>query len=138
MAHQKRKFNFTLSKIESLLEMVKAIIPIGNPDWEKILNKHASRYPTKDSTAKLLKRKVQELARTKIPTGDPNMPPHIRKAKHFYYKIVLATDGSTGASEDGGGDLDNERDDEFEDDEEDNDEEDGIVKNKHQFLLPLS
>jgi hypothetical protein len=43
------------------------------------------------------------------------MPPHIRKAKHIYYKIVLATDGSTGGSEDGG-DLDNERDGELEED----------------------
>jgi hypothetical protein len=85
MAQQKRGFKFALSKIESLLEVVKVIIPIGNPDWDKILNKHASHYPTKDRTAKSLKRKFQELACTKIPTGDPNMPPHIRKAKHIYY-----------------------------------------------------
>jgi hypothetical protein len=32
MAQQKRGFKFTLSKIESLLEVVKAIIPIGNRD----------------------------------------------------------------------------------------------------------
>jgi hypothetical protein len=32
MVQQKRGFKFTLSKIESLLEVVKAIIPIGNPD----------------------------------------------------------------------------------------------------------
>jgi hypothetical protein len=56
------------------------------------------------------------------------MPPHICKVKHIYYKIVLATDGSTGASEDGGGDLDNERNDEFEDDEEDDEEEGGMVE----------
>ncbi len=109
MVQQKRGFKFSLSKIESLLEVVEAIIPIGNPDWVKILNKHASCYPTKDCTAKSLKRKFQELAHTKIPTRDPNMPSHICKAKHIYYRIVQATDGSTGGSEDGA-DHDNERD----------------------------
>jgi hypothetical protein len=59
MSQEKRGFKFALSKIESLLKVVKAIIPIGNPDWEKILNKHASCYPTKDCTAKLLKLKAQ-------------------------------------------------------------------------------
>jgi hypothetical protein len=38
MAQRKRGFKFALSNIESLLKVVKAIIPIGNPDWDKILN----------------------------------------------------------------------------------------------------
>ncbi len=105
MVQQKRGYRFALSKIDSLLKVIKAIIPIGNSDWDKILNDHASRYPTKDCTAKSLKRKFQELARAKIPTGDPNMPPHICKTKHIYYRIVQATDGSTGGLEDGA-DLD--------------------------------
>ncbi len=54
MAQQKRGFQVALSKIESLLEVVKTITPIGNPNWEKILNKHTSCYTTKDCTAKLL------------------------------------------------------------------------------------
>jgi hypothetical protein len=127
MAQEKRGFKFALSKIESLLKVVEAIIPIRNLDLDKILNEHASRYPTKDCTAKSLKHKFQELTRTKIPTGDPNMPPHIRKAKQIYYRIVQATDGSTGGSEDGA-DLDNERDGEFEDNGEDDDEEGGMVE----------
>jgi hypothetical protein len=45
----------------------------------------------------------------------------------MYYKIVLATDGSTNESEDGG-DLDNERDGEFEEDKKDEEEEGGMVK----------
>jgi hypothetical protein len=135
MVQQKRGFKFALSKIESLLEVVKAIIPIGNPDCDKILNEHASCYPTKDCTATLLKRKFQELAHTKIPTEDPNMPPHICKAKHIYYRIVQATEGSTGGSEDGA-DLDNERNGEFKDEEEDDDEEGGMVEvNNNSFTL---
>jgi hypothetical protein len=63
------------------------------------------------------------------------MPPHICKAKHIYYRIVQATDGPTGGSEDGA-DLDNERDGEFEDDEDDDDEEGGMVEvNTNSFSL---
>ncbi len=62
-----------------------------------------------------MKYKFQEFAHTKIPTGDPNMPPHICKAKHIDYKIVLTTEGPTGGLEEGG-DFDNERDGEFEED----------------------
>jgi hypothetical protein len=69
MAQQKRGYKFALSKIDSLLKVIKAIITIGIPDWDKILNEHPPRYPTKDHTAKSLKRKFQELARTIIPTG---------------------------------------------------------------------
>jgi hypothetical protein len=115
--------------------VVKAIIPIGNPNWEKILNKHASHYPTKDCTAKLLKHKFQELVRTKIPTGDPNMPHHICKAKHIYCRIMQATNGSTGGLEDGS-DLVSERIGEFEDDEEDDEKEGGMVEvNNDSFSL---
>jgi hypothetical protein len=48
MVQQKRGLKFALSKIESLLEVVKAIISIVNPNWEKILKEHVSCYPTKD------------------------------------------------------------------------------------------
>jgi hypothetical protein len=54
MAQQKRGFEIAQTKIESLLEVVGAIIPIRNHDWEKIDNEHASHYPTKDCTTKML------------------------------------------------------------------------------------
>jgi hypothetical protein len=53
-------------------------------------------YPQQDRTMESLKRKFQEIARAKIKTGYPNMPPHIGGAKWVYYAIVKKTDGSTG------------------------------------------
>ncbi len=72
-----------------------------------------SHYPTKDCTAKSLKRKIQELACTKVLTGGPNYPPYVCNANPIYYKIAPVTDGSMDQLEDGG-DLDNERDGAFE------------------------
>ena len=31
-----------------------------------------------------------------MPTGDPNCPPYVRNTKQIFYKIVQATNGSTG------------------------------------------
>jgi hypothetical protein len=59
-----------------------------------------------------------------VPTGDPNCSPHICNARN----ILLATDGSAGGVEDGGGDFDNERDGGFEGGGEDDDEEGGMVE----------
>jgi hypothetical protein len=105
----KEGVKFALSKVESLLEVIDEIILIGNLDWERVWNKHLAQYPTEDWTTEYLKHKFQELACMKVRTGDPNCPPHVCNAKRIYYKIVLATDGSTGGSEDGG-DIINERD----------------------------
>ena len=95
----RRGFKFTVSEIEHLLETIEDVIPIGNPDWERIWQEHSARYPTKERTSESLKRKFQELARKKIPTGDPNCPPYVRAAKRIFHKIVQATDGSTGGSD---------------------------------------
>jgi len=95
----RRGFKFTVVEIEHLLETIEDVILIGNPDWERIWQEHLACYPTKERTSESLKCKFQELARKKNPTGDPNCPPYVRDAKQIFYKIVQATDGSTGGSD---------------------------------------
>jgi hypothetical protein len=119
MAKGKRGAKFTIAELECLLDVIDEIVPIGNPDWERVWDKHVSTFPTKERTVESLKQKFQGLTRHKIPTGDPECPPHICNAKRIYRKIVLATDGSTGGS-DG---SDDEREDDAEEDEEGNEEE---------------
>ncbi len=110
-----------------MLEAIDEIIPIGNPDWERVWDRHMACYPQKERTAESLRRKFQTLVLKKMKTGDPNCPPHIRSAKRIYRKIVEATDGSDGQSykdvDDDDGEEDNEEDndDGKEDDKEDDD-----------------
>jgi hypothetical protein len=98
-----RGFKFTVAKIEHLLKAIDEVVPKGNPDWERIWQEHLSRYLTKEQTTELLKCILQEFSRRKVPTGDPNCPPYIHDAKQIFYKIIQATDGSTGGSD---GDFD--------------------------------
>ena len=118
----RRGFKFTVQELESMLEAIDDIVPIGNPNWERVWDRHNTRYPQKNRTAESIRRKFQTLVKKKMKTGDPNCPPHIRSAKRIYRKIVEATDGSDGESN-------KEReDDDDEDDKEDNsDDEDADV-----------
>jgi hypothetical protein len=95
----RRGFKFTTQEIESLLDVIEEIIPIGSPDWEKVWDRHMVCYPKKEQTAKLLRCKFQELAK-KNPTGDPNCPPHVCSAKRIYQLVVKAKDGLDGESGD--------------------------------------
>jgi hypothetical protein len=100
MPPKKRGFKFTSHELESLAEVVADIIPMSNTDWDNILEIHVENFPGLNRTSDSLKRKFQEMARTKIPTGDPNCPNHIRLAKRAYYKLIKASDGSTGGGSD--------------------------------------
>jgi hypothetical protein len=45
MAKGKRGPKFNIAEIESLLKVVDEIIPIGNPEWEQVWDKHLSHFP---------------------------------------------------------------------------------------------
>ncbi len=66
-----------------MLDIINNIIPIGNPDWEKVWQEHLAAYSAMERTPELLKCKFQELVCKKNPTGDPNCPPYVREAKQF-------------------------------------------------------
>jgi len=126
MAKGKRGAKFTTAELEHLLDIVEEILPIGTSEWERVWERHDVDFQAKERTPESLKRKFQELARKKIPTGDPECPPYVRKAKHIYHKIILATDGSTGGSDAGlGFEVENENDGDDDNEEEEEEEEEG-------------
>ncbi len=98
MPPKKRGFKFTTHELESLADAVADIVPMS--DWDTVWEAHNESFPGLNRTSDSLKRKFQEMARTKIPTGDLNCPHHIRVAKRVYYKLIKATDGSTGGGSD--------------------------------------
>jgi hypothetical protein len=100
MAKGKRGLKFTIRELESLVETVEELVPIGNTKWERVWDRHVALYPEQDRTVESLKRKFQEMVRAKIKTGDPNKLPHICGAKRAYFAVVKKTDGSTGGGSD--------------------------------------
>ena len=56
-------------------------------------------YPREARTVESLHRKFQEIARRTGPTGDPNCPPYVIKAKQINRQLVQMIDASSGGSE---------------------------------------
>jgi hypothetical protein len=79
----KRGFKYTITEMESLLDVIEEVVPIGNPHWEQVWDKHNTCYPNKEQTAESLRCKFQKMAHKKMPTGDPNCPSHIYSANAF-------------------------------------------------------
>ncbi len=74
-------------EIDSLLDLLEEHLPIASIEWERIENLHKCNFPTEDRTRESLKRKFQDLYRSKIPTGNPSMPNNIRRAKRIHQLI---------------------------------------------------
>ena len=97
MPKGKRGLTFTARELENLADTVEEIVPISHTEWDRVRDQHSEFFPEQNRTTESLRRKFQWMVKMKIPTGDPNMPRHIRVAKRANYAIVKATDGSTGS-----------------------------------------
>lgn len=90
---------FSITETENLLELIEEVLPIGMNEWDAVLARHVSRYPENDRTRDSIKRKFASLYNSKKPTGDPNCPPTVRKAKQLYNLIKERMDISDCESE---------------------------------------
>jgi hypothetical protein len=79
-----------------MIEIVENILPISGAEWDVVASEHQKYYPDHDRTRDHLRTKFNALARTNVPTGDPNMPDHISEAKPVRRLIVDKTEGATG------------------------------------------
>jgi hypothetical protein len=119
-ANRNRGLNFTENEVTNMLDLIEDKQPIGSNEWEEIERLHAANFPDKNRTKDTIKRKFQLLALKEVPTGDPNIPTNVRRAKEIYSNIKRRTNlGEDGNEEDeaslsSASDDDNEVDDAFE------------------------
>ena len=73
--------NYSPVEIPCLLDCIKARLPVSGVDWKDAANLHGVAFAVR--TVESIRRKMNELQRLKIPTGDPNMPPTVRQAKRI-------------------------------------------------------
>jgi hypothetical protein len=71
-----------------MLECAREILPISGAEWDMVATRHATFHPDLDRTGDQLKKKFNKLARTMVPTGNPNIPPMIREAKEIQELII--------------------------------------------------
>lgn len=83
--------NYTHAEIEKLFDVIEEVEPIGSNHWAQVWIEYSewakeNAYSTRD--AAMVKQKFDPLANENRPTGDPNCPPSVRRAKRFARAII--------------------------------------------------
>ena len=80
--------NYSAAQIDVLFETVHKVLPISGMEWDLVAICHSCFHPELDHTGDQLKKTFNRLAKTKIPTGDPNVPLHIFEGKEIRKLII--------------------------------------------------
>jgi len=79
---------YTDEELLFLLDIVEDILPIGPAQWDVVTWKFCKKFPRNGHTVISFCRKFNDLKSMKIPTGDPNMPETVFRAKVIAEKIM--------------------------------------------------
>lgn len=81
-----------------LLEAIETQLPIGQIAWQSVMHYFNARVPEdRERDERSLRFKFNALVATKAPTGDPNIPSHVLKAKEVQEKIIENSEMIDGA-----------------------------------------
>jgi len=80
---KRRSTNFSERELQSLLDTIESILPIGSGEWDRVMIEHSIDFQEQHRTMESLRRKFRDLHLKKAPTGDPNMPATVRRAKEI-------------------------------------------------------
>ena len=96
----KRGPGFSSQEVQALLDTIERILPVGGIQWHAVLLEHERQFPELRRTKDALKRKFAALYNTKMPTGDPNIPPDVLQAKRLYEEIKKNAEVCIGGGDD--------------------------------------
>ena len=94
-----RGTNFSPEEVDCMLELIEKHMPLSASQWQKVVDEHMMRFPTTDRDIDGLRRKFNALASKKIPTGDPFIPPDVKKAKKIRNDLSKFSGLKTGSPE---------------------------------------
>lgn len=87
-----RGATFTALELSSFLDLLEERLPISLDEWDMVTALHLATFPEPNRNKDTLKRKFQMLYSTKMPTGDPNIPPNVLRAKRINNEIKEKTE----------------------------------------------
>jgi hypothetical protein len=93
------------NEIDILLDAIKKNVPIGQIAWQTVMHYFNARVPPdRERDERSLRNKFNAMVNMKAPTGDPNIPNNILRAKQLSEKIIEHSemvDGSNMSDESG-------------------------------------
>ena len=102
--HVGRGGNYSAAETNCLLDVIAEFRPVSGYDWAAAEAEFSNRWPSSNRDVTSMKRRYGNLHRKKPPTGSPDCPPEVRRAKRIYQDILEgldASDGGSGISRDG-------------------------------------
>jgi hypothetical protein len=84
---KKRKVNgggdmkYREDELDYLMQVCEDILPMGKYEWERVTTRYNSKYPRRQRKMVNLRNQFNTFAKAKPPTGDPDCPPLVRRAK---------------------------------------------------------
>ena len=92
-------FNWDSRQTDCLLEQVRAVLPRGHHEWEKVVANY-NALMSESADYNRLKDKFFKLVRTVKPTGKNTKPSHIQQAQEISAEIEARVHGGLGDGED--------------------------------------
>jgi len=97
---KKPDLRFTTEEKLELMSTLEQIVPVSQVDWDAVENDFNFNFPHRERTAAGLCRFFNGCAKTKAPTGDPNIPVWVRKAKDIQEAIINRSDAAIDLDDD--------------------------------------
>ncbi len=95
-----RRIIFLPEEIDCMLELINKHMPLSASQWQKVVDEHTIRFfPNTDRDVDGLRHKFNTLASKKILTGDPFIPPDVKKAKKIRNDLSKFSGLKTGSPE---------------------------------------
>jgi len=95
---------YTEDERMNFLEILERRLPTSGSEWSLVASEHSETYPTMERNVESIKRQYQSLLRRREPTGDPNCPPDVKKAKAID-RLLKAKQRAGDISEENGGPI---------------------------------
>jgi hypothetical protein len=74
---------FKQDEVEYLMECMENILPMGKVEWDKLAERYNKRFPSRPRKMVNLRNQFNTYAKAKPPTGDPDCPPLVSRAKRI-------------------------------------------------------
>jgi hypothetical protein len=80
--------NFTSSELDTMLIVVEKLLPMGGDHWDQVTMEYNKKVSAdRIRNAESLRKKFKTLRNVKKPTGDPDCPIEVKRAKRAQYSI---------------------------------------------------
>jgi hypothetical protein len=79
--------DFTAHEVDVLLRAIEMFLPIGPYEWDRVTAEYESNFPDAGRTEESLKLKFTMLYKSCYPTGGPDIPADVLRAKRIYEEI---------------------------------------------------